>query len=287
MMTQVSFNEDWLVLSDQYAAVMNTEVLPRLCETEASSTLPGFDGHPLHTVSWQAEHPVGTVLVLHGFTENTVKYSELIWSLLHNRFSVLCYDQRGHGCSWRDERITDPSVTHVERFDDYVRDLGTVCGTLLSKMPQPWFIFAHSMGGAVATCFLEENPDMFSAAVLSAPMIEPNMNGIPSPLARSVASAAVFFGRGVKKPFFLRPYSGPENFATSCATDLQRFNWYENIRVSVRLFLVCRLVIFAQDKLYHLVSFFWYICPADAFGFICPVFYHIFNRHIKAFGECP
>lgn len=230
------FNEDYLVQSSSYSDVMNHTVLPWLKGRADVRRIPGYDGRSLYCESWQADRPLGTVLIVHGFTENTLKYSELIWSLLHLRFSVIAYDQRGHGRSWRPDGVPDPSVTHVDHFSDYVKDLRTVCDTYSEIMPRPWFIFAHSMGGAVASLLLEQEPALFTAAVLSSPMIAPSTRGVPVSLASALSFLADKAGRGKKKPFFMKPYAGPEDFETSCATDPERFAWYDRIKASEPLF---------------------------------------------------
>ena len=231
-MENTLFNADYLVSSPDYSSVMEQKVLPWLKERESVEQVSGEGGKPLYTVSYPADDPVGTVFIVHGFTENAFKYSELIFSLLHCRYSVVAYDQRGHGRSWRAGGISDPSVTHVDRFEDYVADLKSVCDRYISVMPKPAFIFAHSMGGAVASLFLEQYPDFFTAAVLCAPMIAPQTGGIPVPVANAICS----FGNSKKHPFFMKPWSGPEDFATSCATDPRRFAWYDAVKTSTEVF---------------------------------------------------
>ena len=226
-----SFNQDFLIATDQYQETMDSVVFPFLKERETRHDLNGKDGSPLYCVSYHADDPAATILLLHGFTENALKYSELIYSLLQNHFSVLTYDQRGHGRSGRTPGISDSSVTHVNRFADYVDDLSVVCDRVLSGMPEPHMIFSHSMGGAVASLFLETRPEVFSAAVLCAPMIAPN-TGAPAPVANLVCRAGCLLGRGKHRPFFLKPYSGPEDFDTSCATDPVRFSWYDRIKAA-------------------------------------------------------
>ena len=226
------FNTDFLMPSDNYAAVMESSVLPRLEELQKPVMVPGFESRPLYSVSYQAENAVGTVFLVHGFTENAYKYAELINSLLFSHFSVVAYDQRGHGRSWRDPGVSEPSVTHVDHFEEYVEDLRCVCGHYQSEMPGPWFLFAHSMGGAVAVLFLEKYLDLFSAAVLSSPMIAPDLGGVPPVIASAISRTACFFGRGRHHPFFMKPYSGPEDFETSCATDYHRFSWYDSVKAS-------------------------------------------------------
>lgn len=220
------FSEDFLVSSEDYGSVLSKTVLPFLSACRRDRTLQGRDRFPLFCSVFNAESPVGTVLVLHGFTENTFKYSELIYSLLRNHFSVVAYDQRGHGRSGRVEKLPHPSVTHVSRFEDYVDDLEIVCDTLLLDLPKPWMIFAHSMGGAVASLFLERRHDVFSAAALCAPMIAP-VTGVPAAVASSMAKVLSLRNRGRSNPFFMKPYAGPEDFESSCATDPVRFAWYD------------------------------------------------------------
>ena len=224
------FNEDFLVSSPDYGRVLDGTVLPELQEVQENLTVTGKGGVPLFCSVFRPENPRGTVLVLHGFTENAYKYSELIYSLVRNRFDVVAYDQRGHGRSGRAEGISDPSVTHVDRFEDYVEDLAAVCETVLGSLPKPWTLFSHSMGGAVSALFLEQHPDVFSAASLCAPMIAPNTGGIPSGLSGCLARTLCLFGQGKKRPFFMKPYQGPEDFETSCATDFGRFTWYDSVK---------------------------------------------------------
>ncbi len=231
-----SFNEDFLLFSDGYSDAMNGTVLPFLEERQQQKTIPGFEDRPLYSVSWKADNPLGTVVIVHGFTENAYKYAELIWSLLHMRFSVVAYDQRGHGRSWRAGGIPDASVTHVDHFQEYVEDLRIICSAYQPVMPGPFLVFAHSMGGAVASLFLEQYPETFSAAVLSSPMIAPYLGGVPVALASALAFCARLFGCQKKNPFFMRTYTGPEDFSSSCATDPNRFAWYDHVKASHKEF---------------------------------------------------
>ena len=222
------FNPDGLVRSATYADTMNTVVMPSLAALRADTRVAGADDRPLFVSRYDADDPVGTVAIVHGFTENADKFSELIYSLLANHWSVLAWDQRGHGRSWRKEGLeNDPSLTHVDKFDEYVRDMEIIVRQRLSAMPKPWRLFAHSMGGAVSSLFLERNPGVFDRVVLCAPMIAPNLSGVPAPLGKLICAVPKALGRGTKRMFVSRPYAYPDDFPTSCATDRARFDWYE------------------------------------------------------------
>ncbi|MBQ9825361.1 MAG: alpha/beta hydrolase [Solobacterium sp.] len=224
------FNEDWLVREDHYRETMDSQVLPFLQSREQVMTVNGDGNKPLYSVSYAAEKPVGSVLIVHGFTENAYKYAELIYSLLHHGLSVVAYDQRGHGRSWRSEDIKDTSATHVDHFDEYVTDMEAVISQALSRFQKPWMVFAHSMGGAVTSLYLERHPDTFSRAVLCAPMIEANRGGLSMAVGKLICRTAVLTGKAKERLFNSKPYSGPENFATSCATSKARFDWYDDVK---------------------------------------------------------
>ncbi len=225
-------NEDFLVRSDHYDQTMNTLVLPWLEERKKTVSIAGYGGRPLHCAVFSDGNPRATVFLLHGFTENYLKFSELIHSLVHCGFSVVAYDQRGHGNSWRCDGLQDVGDTHVDHFEEYVLDLRAVTDHFLSSAVRPWYIIAHSMGGAVASLFLEQYPDVFSKAVLCSPMIAPYPSGISYMLASLVCRIAVLAGRGRHRVFTSKPYQGPEDFQTSCVSDPVRFAWYDAIKVS-------------------------------------------------------
>lgn len=231
----MSLNADFLI-SSEYARTMDTVVLPELRKREKQAYVPVKGGTRLYCVSYAADAPAATVLLLHGFTESAYKYAELIYSLVMNGFSVLSYDQRGHGRSGREKGVRENCVTHVDAFGDYLDDLSAVYSRLLSAMPPPFLVFGHSMGGAVAALYLESHPEAFRAAVLSSPMIAPATAGVPPFAAAAVCRAAELLGLGRRRPFFLRPYAGPEDFASSCATDPERFAWYDAVKAGRKEF---------------------------------------------------
>ena len=235
-MTDARFNPDGLVLSDRYADTMDNVVLPWLAARRGDVTVAGEGGRPLFCSRFDAERPMGTVMIVHGFTENVDKYAELIHSLLRNGYSVVAYDQRGHGRSWRDPAISDVSLTHVDRFETYVADMKAVCDAVLTSMPRPWLLFSHSMGGAVAALFLESHPGLFARAVFCAPMIAPNLGGLPTAAAGLLCGAAELLGGDKKRVFVSKPYAGTERFETACATGRARFDWYEALRARTPVF---------------------------------------------------
>lgn len=236
------FNADGLVLAGHYAATMNEVVLPWLAARRTDVEVTGDGGRPLFVSRFDARLPEGdarlhgTVLIVHGFTENADKFAELIHSLLTCGWGVVAYDHRGHGRSWRDPALGDRSMTHVDDFDEYVRDMEIVVDSVLSSMPKPYMLFAHSMGGAVSSLYLERHADVFVRAALCAPMIAPNLSGIPESVARMICGAARGLGAAKKRLFASKPYAGPEDFETSAASGRERFDWYDALKAATPAF---------------------------------------------------
>ncbi len=224
-----AFSPEGLVLSTAYADTMDHLVLPYLKARQKDSTVSGADQKPLFCSQYTADQPKGTVLVIHGFTETALKFSELIYSLLQNGYNVVAYDQRGHGRSWRSEIVKDNTLVHVDHFSDYVRDMEIIVDTVIAKLPKPWLLFSHSMGGAVSGLYLEKHPDTFSRAAFCSPMIQAN-TGISTIVVKLLCHGAKLIGKGGSRVFISKPYTQKETFEESVATGRERFEWYENIR---------------------------------------------------------
>ncbi len=213
----------------QYAAAITDTALPFLQRIRVEKPVPAGGG-TLFTALHPCENPRATVVIVHGFTSTVAKYTELIYSLVKNGYAVLAYEQRGHGRSWRPDGGNDLSLTHVDRFEDYVEDLGAVLAAWGKELPQPLLLFSHSMGGAESSLYMMGHPGVFRRAVLASPMLAPSTGTVPAWATLAICRGAAMLGRRNKRMFISKPYSGPEDFATSCATSRARFDWYESMK---------------------------------------------------------
>lgn len=211
----------------EYPKAMDETVSPALQAVREDGTFKGWDGNPLCYHIYRAEHPAGNIVVLHGFTESSEKYDELCWYFLQSGLSVYLFDHRGHAKSYR--AVEDRTLTHVDRFDEYVRD--TDC-FVLQVVPSglPLYLFSHSMGGGVAALYLEEHPDVFQKAVLSSPMIAPSTGSYPAFVGKAICRLMILFGGSKKRIFLSGPYPGEEKFEDSCGNSEVRFARYERFR---------------------------------------------------------
>lgn len=135
---------------------------------ETANEMLAGAGMRLHYRSWIPDgEPRAVVLVSHGHGEHGGRYAELARHLAERGMAVHAIDHRGHG------RSGGPRG-HVDRFDDYVRDLETWRGAVTAKLPAdlPVFLLGHSLGGLIAIRHLQAHPEAdFRGAVLSAPLL--------------------------------------------------------------------------------------------------------------------
>lgn len=141
----------------------------------------GADGIEIQYMTFVRPDERGALVIVNGRTESYIKYKELIYDLGKQGFSLYTYDHRGQGFSGR--MTENPQKGHVWNFDDYVNDLKTFYDTVVNaKRHDKLFLLAHSMGGAVASLYIEAYKDDFDAVILSSPLHEPSAGILSSRL---------------------------------------------------------------------------------------------------------
>lgn len=128
-------------------APLFTDVLPgpeggmaHWCETT--------DGKRIRVGHWPLEGAKGTVLIFPGRTEYIEKYGHCAGELAAHGLASIAVDWRGQGLA--DRLIEDPHIGHVDDFKDYQKDVATMMRAARSLgLPRPYFLLAHSMGGAI------------------------------------------------------------------------------------------------------------------------------------------
>jgi acylglycerol lipase len=121
----------------------------------------GAGGAVLFRRGWVPEKPRASVLVVHGFGEHSGRYEHVGQWLAERGFAVHAYDHRGHGRS-------AGRRCHVDRFDEYLDDLGVVLEQVRADAPETrLFLIGHSMGGLVVATFARERSPSVCGVVLS------------------------------------------------------------------------------------------------------------------------
>ncbi len=110
------------------------------------------------------------ILISSGRTEAAIKYTELIFDLFKNGYSIYIHDHRGQGLSGR--MTEDPEMGYIDTFQFYIDDMKFFYDNYLkSKNYKKTYLLAHSMGGAIGMTYIEQNPNDFDAAAFSSPML--------------------------------------------------------------------------------------------------------------------
>jgi lysophospholipase len=182
-------NPHRLSTEENFAANYAQRIAPWFAAHGEQGTFTGVRGVKLHYRKFMqpaTANEKGAIVISSGRTEGLIIYPELIYDLWNQGYSVYIHDHRGQGLSGG--RFGGTTRGDVGAFDDYVADLKTFVDTKVSPAHRKLFLLAHSMGGGIASVYLERNPGKFDAAVLVSPMHDPLL---PSPITGKERTAAI------------------------------------------------------------------------------------------------
>lgn len=151
------------------------------------------DGVVLRWAHLPATEPHLSCVLLGGYAEFAEKYFETMVDLHARGIEVWFLDWRGQGGSQRPGR--DATRPLARDFDRDAADLAEFTNAMLPA-PRRRIVIAHSMGAAIAVLALAQQPRLFDAAALSAPMLRIATGNIPYAVACFVAAAGTKLGFG-------------------------------------------------------------------------------------------
>jgi alpha-beta hydrolase superfamily lysophospholipase len=141
-------------------------------------TIQTRDGMALVRRDWPSADARGTIVIVHGLGEHIGRYAHVAARLNANRWSVVGYDQRGHGASPGERG-------RIAAHDDLLADLAAVIDDVRAEASGPLVLLGHSLGGLVVARFVAgalESPRPpwqrdVDALVLSSPALDIGMTG--------------------------------------------------------------------------------------------------------------
>lgn len=164
------------------------------------------DGAQLRVGVWNRNAPKGTILLFPGRTEYIEKYGITATEMAPAGFATCAIDWRGQGLAQR--LASNPLAGHVARFSDYQHDVTAMLKTANAlDLPRPFYLLAHSMGGAIGLRALI-NDLRINAAAFSGPMWGIYL----SPLLRPVASTIACIGTKIGLATSIVPNSTKQTY---------------------------------------------------------------------------
>jgi alpha-beta hydrolase superfamily lysophospholipase len=143
--------------------------------------LKGVRDTDIYYQYWMPEdEPKAILLVIHGLSEHSGRYMNIVNHLVPSGYAVYGIDHIGHGKS-AGERV------YVEQFQDYTKTIKIYFDMIWDWQPKKSiFLIGHSMGGLISAAYLLEHQDELSGAVLSGPAIK-----VPD----NISHAIIFVGK--------------------------------------------------------------------------------------------
>jgi len=193
------------------------------------------DALEIRGMAFLQPRPETAIVISTGRTESFIKYKEFIYDLYLEGYSVFIADHRGQGLS---DRVlaseAKRQIGHVHDFQDYVSDLKQFYTDFVRPIGQKKHVLlGHSMGGCIASLYLETYTQDFDAAVLCSPMDELALGFLPR-FAHDIIDVEARLGFGEEYAPGEHGYDDGETFSDKCLThsevrwDIIRREYREN-----------------------------------------------------------
>ncbi len=219
---------------EDFCRQMKQTVEPYLKRYRTCARFKSFDGTKIFYYAYVRKYARGSIVISHGFSEFADKYNEMVYYFLQAGYSVFLPEHRGHGRSERSVR--NISKVHVKSFEQYVWDLHIFVKRIVMPYNNERILFAHSMGGAIGALYMMRYPRDFKKAVLSSPMIQMKVGGMPYKTAIAFARVCCMCGLG--RLFAARQHSfdGRPHFEQSSCLSKERYMYTFAMRMQRRAF---------------------------------------------------
>lgn len=209
----------------KYKEDMINKVEPYLKNKMENGFIKGEKNLQLYYEKFICENAKANIVICHGFGEYTEKYYELIYYFMQEGYSVFIMEHRGNS---RSQRLgNDDYQISIDKFSYYIEDFKKFIDEVVLKNAndKSLLLFAHSMGGAIGTLFLERYPNYFKGAVLSAPMHEINTGNVPKFIAGAIAKIMKACGKGNGYLPGQQPYKGEKRFPGRSTNSKERYEY--------------------------------------------------------------
>lgn len=219
-------------LSEEYQEFIDGTIHPWLDSCVIQKDIMNPDGTRLRSYAAVNPEEKASIVMIHGFCEFFGKYHETAWRFYQEGYSVFFVELRGHGASGRNLPYGDSRIG-VADFDEYVSDVETLVDQVVKPLSKTgkYYLFSHSMGGCIASMYLEKHPEVMTCAVLSSPMIKMNYGKIPGSAVRVLKVYSDIVRNDNDYAPGQSPFIAEFDIEKSCAMDPDRFNYQSGLRI--------------------------------------------------------
>jgi len=124
------------------------------------------DGSILYAREWQPENELrGVICLVHGLGEHSGRYAYLAMVLTQEGYTLLTYDQRGHGQSLGQRG-------HVPSYESLLDDIDSFGRECSRRFPNlPLFLYGHSLGGNLVLNYVLRRKSKFVGVIATSPWL--------------------------------------------------------------------------------------------------------------------
>lgn len=127
-------------------------------------TFSGSEGEIFYRV-WAADDPRRVVVLVHGYAEHSNRYAHVADALVAEGAAVYAEDHIGHGHSAGERAL-------ITDFEHVIDDLRTLTDIAEAEHPgRPLVMLGHSMGGLLASRYVQRFPAALAGIVLCGAVI--------------------------------------------------------------------------------------------------------------------
>jgi len=131
---------------------------------------------------WPVEDPRAAVLLVHGVAEHSGRYEHVASAFNAKGYDVLSFDLRGHGES-------EGRRGHIDSFSNFLDDIEELIEQRRT-LGVPVVLFAHSLGGLIASAYVVDGRPAPDLLVVSAPALAADVPGWQRVLANAMSRIA-------------------------------------------------------------------------------------------------
>ena len=115
---------------------------------------------------WEAKDTKAVIVLAHGMGEHSARYAHVAKKLTENNFSVVAFDQFGHG-------KTAGKRGHNPNFNAVLGSISAVIEKATSLFPnKPIFLYGHSMGGNVVINYVLRKSHDVKGVIATSPFLK-------------------------------------------------------------------------------------------------------------------